>query len=189
MTTSSKITSEQTEGPQTFKFTKWGPFYQNNGNALLLIIPSAHYNSPISKTVRSPGSTMTRVFCEYFRSGSFEPFSSATKLPWNVESWFVWPHNSDGSRKRRKLHFLLPQVQVGYPHQPRNARLDPYIKMFSNVLFSCIVRFSISQELLISLQIHLPIVSEVGDEEGLRVNYDHPGDDDDKKICRWWWWW
>ena len=173
MTTSLKITSEQTEGPQTFTFTRTMRMHY------CWSFPSAHYNSPISKTVRSPGSTMTRVFCEYFRSGSFEPFSSATKLPWNVESWFVWPHNSDGSRKRRKLQFFLPRVQVGYPLQPRNARLDPYIKIFSNVLFSCIECSSISQELLISLQIHLPIVSEVGNEEGLRVNYDHPGDDDD----------
>ena len=49
--------------------------------------------------------------------------------------------------------------------------------MFSND--SYIEFTSISQELLISLQTHLPIVSEVGDEEGLRVNYDHPGDNDD----------
>ena len=73
--------------------------------------------------------------------------------------------------------FFLPQDQVGYPLQPRSVRLDPYIKTFSNIFFSCIECWSISQELLISLQIHLPIVSEVGDEEGLRVNYDHPGDD------------
>ena len=84
-----------------------------------------------------------------------------------------------GVGREESCNFFLPRVQVGYPLQPRNARLDPYIKTFSNVFFSCIERSSISQELLSSLQIHLPIVSEVGDEEGLRVNYDHPGDDDD----------
>ena len=84
-----------------------------------------------------------------------------------------------GVGREESWKFFLPQDQVGYPLQPRNARLDPYIKMFSNVLYSYIECSSISQELLISLQIHLPIVSEVGDEEGLRVNYDHPGDDDD----------
>ena len=138
MTTSLKITSEQTEGPQTFTFTRTMRMHY------CWSFPSAHYNSPISKTVRSPGSTMTRVFCEYFRSGSFEPFSSATKLPWNVESWFVWPHNSDGSGKRRKLQFFLPRVQVGYPLQPRNVHLDPNIKMSAMISF---LALSISQGL------------------------------------------
>ena len=171
MTTSSKITSEQTESPKSFKFT-----FRHNSHCWSF--PSAHYSSPISKTVRSPGSTMTRVFCEYFRSGSFEPFSSATKLPWNVESWFVWPHNSYGSRKRRKLHFFYLGTRSATLSNPEMRVWTLYIKTFSNVLFSCIECWSISQELLISLQIHLPIVSEVWDEEGLRVNYDHPGGDD-----------
>ena len=36
---------------------------------------------PISKTVRSPGNTMTNVLSVYRLSGSFEPFSSATNVP------------------------------------------------------------------------------------------------------------
>ena len=36
---------------------------------------------PISKTVRSPGKTITKVLSVYRLSGSFEPFSSATNVP------------------------------------------------------------------------------------------------------------
>ena len=134
MTTSLKITSEQTEGPQTFTFTRTMRMHY------CWSFPSAHYNSPISKTVRSPGSTMTRVFCEYFRSGSFEPFSSATKLPWNVESWFVWPHNSDGSRKRRKLQFFFylgsRSATLSNPEMRVWTLISRFLAMFSFLALS-----------------------------------------------------
>ena len=40
----------------------------------------------MSNTVRSPGSTMTKVFSVYLLRGSLDPFSSATKFPCNIQN-------------------------------------------------------------------------------------------------------
>ena len=84
----------------------------------------------------------------------------------SVDGWNKW---KDGHLRTRPASLPNPEVCIWgllktYIHVLKVFKL---LKTFIHVLKQ--LRF----------QNHLPVVSEVGDEEGLRVNYDHPGDYND----------
>ena len=82
---------------------------------------SSEFKIPMSKTVSSPGRTMTRVFSSQSLSGSVDPFSSDTYVPEKTELKYLrqnknkkdWLQEFQNFQRVKFLSGVLAQWQRG----------------------------------------------------------------------------